>query len=63
MPSKKEQDKILKIEKINMLLGMFLHVYMRGEVKLLITTLYSQNYKDRVSTSIFSSACSISEST
>lgn len=26
--------KILKIKKINMLLGMFLHVYMTGEVKM-----------------------------
>lgn len=49
----------------NMLLGMFLQVYESEEMKVTShqNSLYLQNYKDRVSTSIFSSACSVSGST
>ena len=48
-----------------MLLGMFLHGNMSAEVKMIShqNSLYPQNYKDRVSTSIFSSACTTSGST
>lgn len=47
-----------KTKKINTLLGMFSHVYMSGDVKMIPheNFLHPKNYKDRVSTSIFSSA-------
>lgn len=48
-----------------MLLGMFLQGNMLGEVKMIShqDSIYPPNYKDRVSTSIFSSACTASGST
>lgn len=44
-----------KTKKINTLLGMFSHVYMSGDVKMIPheNFLHPKNYKDRVSTSIF----------